>query len=257
MGKISESQARRLQEIERQVAAGSTVAAACAEVGAAVPSFYRWRAAVSDRQRRGPRTNDNRDAILEAARKLFMKEGFGVSMDRIATVAGVARQTLFNRFGNKERLFREVVQRVFEQLMHGVLYIEEMPSLAQTLENYGRQFLIIALDPDATALHRLAIAELRDFPDIARLIQSVGAVRAIPVLGDYLRRRFAASEIRTCDPLLVAECFLSSVTGHLRHRILMGEPLDGPEKLEARLKLTVDIFNAGLTGCERTAERES
>ena len=49
-------------------------------------------------------------AIIAAARSLFLERGCAaVSMDDIARVAGVARQTIFNRFKTKDGVFRVMI----------------------------------------------------------------------------------------------------------------------------------------------------
>ena len=59
----------------------------------------------------------SRDAIVEAAVRLFLERGFGaVSMDELAEAAGVARRTLYNQFTSKEEIFREMLLRVSGQL---------------------------------------------------------------------------------------------------------------------------------------------
>jgi AcrR family transcriptional regulator len=234
-----------IDRVAARIAAGETVKAACDALGVAVPTYYRWRATT----RRGidaRASGDSRDMIMDAAKKLFLREGFGVSMNRIAETAGVARQTLFNRFGNKERLFREVVHRIFERMMQALMNIEPNRDLAATLTVYAHQYLDVAFDPEGIALHRLTISEVREFPDLAKLVQSLGVSRAVPVLADYLRDRMAANEIRQCDPEITAECFLASVTGHSRHRAMMGTETDSRARIEARLRVSVDMFVRGL-----------
>src|SRR4051812_36206550 len=51
-----------------------------------------------------------RAAILKAGSASFMREGYGVSMDRIADEAGVSKQTIYKHFTNKEALFLEIIQ---------------------------------------------------------------------------------------------------------------------------------------------------
>lgn len=241
----SESRADRVggqvDAVAARMAAGDTVKVACDAVGLAVPTYYRWRARLDGRgDARAPA--ESRDAILDVAKKLFLREGFGVSMNRIAESAGVARQTLFNRFGSKERLFREAVHRIFERMMQSLLHIEPNRDLVSTLTVYARQYLEVTFDPEGIAVHRLTISEMPDFPDLAMLVQSLGVSRAVPVLADYLRDRIAAGEVRPCDPEITAECFLASVTGHSRHRAIMGTDIDGPARIEERLRTSVEIF---------------
>ncbi len=52
----------------------------------------------------------SREAIVEAASRLFLERGFGsVSMDELAEAAGLARRTLYNQFTSKEEIFREML----------------------------------------------------------------------------------------------------------------------------------------------------
>src|SRR5438067_9752738 len=63
------------------------------------------------------RRNGSREAIVEAAERLFLERGFGsVSMDDLASAAGVARRTLYNQFAGKEEIFREMLRSVSAQL---------------------------------------------------------------------------------------------------------------------------------------------
>src|SRR5215467_16176496 len=65
------------------------------------------------------RRGGSREAIIEAAERLFLERGFGsVSMDELAETAGLARRTLYNQFANKEEIFREMLLRVSSQLEH-------------------------------------------------------------------------------------------------------------------------------------------
>ena len=65
------------------------------------------------------RRGGSRDAIVDAAERLFLERGFGaVSMDDLAEAAGVARRTLYNQFASKEEIFREMLPGVSGQLEH-------------------------------------------------------------------------------------------------------------------------------------------
>src|ERR1700751_3018680 len=63
------------------------------------------------------RGGGSREAIVEAADRLFLDRGFGaVTMDELAEAAGVARRTLYNQFSSKEEIFREMLLRLSGQL---------------------------------------------------------------------------------------------------------------------------------------------
>ncbi|MEO0815243.1 MAG: helix-turn-helix domain-containing protein, partial [Myxococcota bacterium] len=60
---------------------------------------------------------DSRDRILDAARMRFAQDGFaGASVREIAADAGVAKPMVFYYFGNKDELFRAVVDTSVAEL---------------------------------------------------------------------------------------------------------------------------------------------
>ncbi|GAA2631741.1 helix-turn-helix domain-containing protein [Actinomadura fulvescens] len=66
----------------------------------------------------------NRAAVLEAAARLFAEHGVeAVSMDQVATAAGVGKGTLFRRFGDKSGLAAALLdarERVLQEaILHG------------------------------------------------------------------------------------------------------------------------------------------
>ncbi|MER5266676.1 helix-turn-helix domain-containing protein [Actinosynnema sp. NPDC002837] len=66
----------------------------------------------------------NRVAVLEAAARLFAEHGVeAVSMDQVATAAGVGKGTLFRRFGDKSGLAAALLdtrERVLQEaILHG------------------------------------------------------------------------------------------------------------------------------------------
>lgn len=62
-----------------------------------------------------------RSAILAAARELFVTEGVDrVSMDAVSARAGVSKRTVYDYFGDKDRLIAEVVTAAAESLLASV-----------------------------------------------------------------------------------------------------------------------------------------
>lgn len=66
--------------------------------------------------RRG-KSEQKRAAILQAARELFVLDGYeSTSVDAIAARASVSKRTVYDHFGDKERVHAAVVAAIVEQL---------------------------------------------------------------------------------------------------------------------------------------------
>jgi AcrR family transcriptional regulator len=64
----------------------------------------------------------NRQAILEAARRLMREQGPElITMDRLACEAGVGKGTLFRRFGDRASLFHALLDESERQLQEGFI----------------------------------------------------------------------------------------------------------------------------------------
>src|SRR5271155_53601 len=117
----------------------------------------------------------SRDAIVEAAVRLFLERGFGaVSMDELAEAAGVARRTLYNQFTSKEEIFREMLLRVSGQLEDAFPPgIETQGDVGEVLRLVARMILELHRHPEYPGFLRMVVADARQFPWIAEEFAAV------------------------------------------------------------------------------------
>jgi hypothetical protein len=87
--------AQRVASVDREIATGLDVRTACRRAGVSVPSYYRWRAREHGAVGQSERI---RELILDAAKTVFLRDGYGASLESIAAAANVARQTVYNQF---------------------------------------------------------------------------------------------------------------------------------------------------------------
>jgi TetR/AcrR family transcriptional regulator of autoinduction and epiphytic fitness len=117
----------------------------------------------------------SREAIVEAATRLFLEHGFGaVSMDELAEAAGLARRTLYNQFTSKEDIFREMLLRVSGHLEEVFPPgIETQGDVEEVLRLVARMILELHGRPEYLGFLRMVVADSRQFPWIAEEFAAV------------------------------------------------------------------------------------
>jgi len=156
-------------------------------------------------------------SILDAAQKLFLADGYdGVNLDRIAREAGVARQTLYNKFGGKEAVFRAMLQRHWDRLDISPLLDElngpaEASDASQVLRAIAQLLLRFVDETDQIAFIRLVIAESRRLPWIAEDFYRVGKAPLLDGLAAALGRLNGMGLLNCPDTFLAAHQFFGLV----------------------------------------------
>lgn len=169
--------------------------------------------------RRTGKRAEKGDAILEAAARVFLADGFASSVDRIAAEAGVAKQTIYSRFGSKEGLLRAMADRLKAPLFD---VLQPDAPATETLTRFGAMIFDRMVGPENIRLTRLLIAQAGQFPDLARLHYDTGPCRSREALGRYLERLVAQARMAPTDCVAAAETFVVLLQGLHRHRLLLG-----------------------------------
>ena len=159
-----------------------------------------------------PRSARKRRAILEAATKAFLRNGYlGTSMDEIASVAGVSKQTVYKHFADKERLFTEIVTGAVdaagEPLRREVAALENSRDLEVDLRDLARRQLAQVVQPRLMQLRRLVIGEAGRFPELGRVYHERGAGRSVAGLATAFERLAARGLLQVEDPEVAATHF--------------------------------------------------
>ncbi|WP_299848987.1 TetR/AcrR family transcriptional regulator [uncultured Roseovarius sp.] len=80
---------------------------------------------------------ENERVILEAAEKVFAEAGFGgATMQLIADLAGLPKANLHYYFPTKEALYREVVQKIFQNWLKAADAFDEAPGPVEGIGAY-------------------------------------------------------------------------------------------------------------------------
>lgn len=182
---------------------------------------------------------DNRQRIIEAAREAFTTEGYRSSIERIAQLAGVAKQTVYNHFPTKEALFDEMTRDNMNLFLVSLSGSPDNPR--QTLIEFGRKYYEGVLSGQCVAWMRMIAAESARFPDMAERTYQLGPVAMLEQLSDYLGRAMQAGKLRADDPHFAAEMLYGMLSGVERTRMLFGVERE-PYDLETRVCTIIDCF---------------
>jgi len=159
-----------------------------------------------------PRSARKRAAILDAATTLFLRSGYlGTSMDEIAALAAVSKQTVYKHFADKERLFSAIVITMVDEATDPtydeVLNLRDSGDVGADLRDLARRLLARVLQPQLMQLRRLVIAEASRFPELGRIFYERGPGRTIAALAEAFARLAERRVLALEDPGLAAAHF--------------------------------------------------
>lgn len=154
----------------------------------------------------GPRAERKRQAILAAARTLFLRDGFDASVDQIAAEAGVSKVTVYNHFGTKQALFVEIVKAgldapLGDTLLGAVDRLEDGGDLRSAVTEAARAWVReIRSDPDVLALRTLMAREAHRVPELEEAWRRGGPSLHHPAARDALAKLTASGQLAIPDP---------------------------------------------------------
>ncbi|MBI1174286.1 MAG: TetR family transcriptional regulator [Sideroxydans sp.] len=182
---------------------------------------------------------NNRDRLFSAAVELFLEHGYDASVDMIISRAGVARQTFYNHFQNKESLFVEVMRDCMCDLL--VPLTENSGDLYATLKKFATAYRQRALCPAGVSGYRTMVGQAQRFPDLTREAFESGIGHMVNILAQLLGKAMERGELRKVEPMFAAEMLMSMLAGLERSRLLMGA-VNPPYDETARVESIVDGF---------------
>ena len=163
-----------------------------------------------------------RTAILQAAESLFADKGYqSVSIDNIATAAGVSRGLVHYHFHSKEELFIDLVKSVMDEFSY---------KLGETLigctatRHKIRALLLAFLNLAETrrSLWRTGVSEASGLSkDIGKLFSSYRK-KNLSVIITVLEEGVAKEELYIEDPQFVAQCMMAIITSAALGKFILG-----------------------------------
>lgn len=183
-----------------------------------------------------PLQSRKRAAILDGAKTVFLRDGFGLAtMDDVASAAGVGKQTVYRHFKSKEALFVGLVGAMCAEVgaLHASAHGEPSEGAPEIeLHKLGWLLTRSLITPDSLALYRAIVAEAARLPELGQVFYENGAKVVRAFAAKILRQRFDES-----TATLRAATFVQLALGDAHLELTLGYTL--PD-VEARFAAQID-----------------
>ena len=148
------------------------------------------------------RKEERPQELLDAALALFVEKGFAATRsEEVAARAGVSKGTLYLYFPSKEELLKAVIrEHVSSRIAAGVQRVQgfEGPAAELLREVLGGWWSRL-YDSPASAVFKLVITEVRNFPEIAQFYSQEVVHPGEQIIGSILQRGVESGEFRPID----------------------------------------------------------
>lgn len=192
-----------------------------------------------------PKDLAKREAILEAAKSLFLSLGYAnTSMDAVAAAAGVSKLTVYSHFTDKQTLFGAAVMATCQSQLPELIF--ELPKgvpLEQVLLNVARGFQALISSDESVKLTRLIMALGSQDPSFAQFFYEAGPKLVLAEMEALLRCADERGLLLIDNPLHAAEHFFCLLKGAPNYRLLLGcAPALDDAEAEAHVREVVGLF---------------
>jgi TetR/AcrR family transcriptional regulator, regulator of autoinduction and epiphytic fitness len=181
--------------------------------------------ALSSNPALAPRESSKTAQILQGAMQEFLARGYAAaSMDRVAAAAGVSKATIYSHFGDKEKLFKALVEQMAQQRMQSILsHMDESLEPRQALRRLFQDAMQDCCNnAEFHDFKRVLVGESGRFPELAKTFVEHLDKPGIEALSAYFRRSPAFD---FPDPEAIARI----VVGGIVHFALVQHILHGKE----------------------------
>jgi AcrR family transcriptional regulator len=189
--------------------------------------------------------DSSRDRILQAAQRLFARQGFdGTTTRDLAQAAGVAEGTLFRHFANKKAILIEVATQGWVEILTDLLTeLSEMGSYKAVAQVMHRRMWNFQKNAD---LMRVCFMEAQFHPELRDRVQSEVIGKMTDVAEAFFETAMERGIYRPMNPRIVAQVFLGmfAISG-FSHNTLM-EPNASPQQMQEMAEGLAEIFLNGV-----------
>ena len=188
-----------------------------------------------------------KEKLLEATLELISEKGYlGATTREIAALAGVSELTLFRKFGNKEKLFEEMLEcyTFVPRLRDLMEEVYEMP-VREGLNVIGIRYLRTLRE--RRPLAQIMLSEMSHYPQKVRTIYKQMIDNLARTLENYLEIRKGKGEVLPIDLNFPSFAFLKVLFMTFAYESIIKGHLMSDERIEHNVHEAVTIFLDGIT----------
>lgn len=177
--------------------------------------------------------------------QLFLQHGYALTtMDEVARVAGVTKQTVYSHHRSKEQLFTNMLSALCNRDMPSQKQLDNPNTPFEVLlEKIGLVVLNAITSPEGLGATRLVIAESANHPELAELYYTRGTKQLVQLLTDFIASQKRRKVIAVKDPESSASYFLAMLKGQYYVRMMLRvKPVPTKKQKEAHVREVVRIF---------------
>jgi AcrR family transcriptional regulator len=190
------------------------------------------------------RTTITDEQILEAARTVFLSEGYGAQTSKIAREAGISEGTIFKRFPTKEALFIASLDLHLEAKWHRL-------AKDLTVDWQGLEGLTILFEELLSFFNDLVPRMMTVFGSAMRAESPIWGDADSPrqrdqkILSALFQAQIDAGRMRKVDPEDVANLIMGAMIHHVIVSMELRKPLT-PTDIRNIASTTVDLIWSGI-----------
>ena len=196
------------------------------------------------RGRGRPKDEAKREAVLDAARALFLRHGAdGVSLDSVIHAAGVSKANFYSNFADRAALLEAVIRREAERVIRSDEPAGGSGSIETDLASFGFRLLRLLTDHDLIGFEHLIGTAGQARPELAERFFLAGPGRTFDALVARIALGMREGSLRPDAARQAAEDLVGLWQGFMRVELSMTlRPKPGLQALEARAARGVRVF---------------
>ena len=184
-------------------------------------------------------------------------------MEEIAAAAGLTKRTVYNNYGDKDALFRQIVADVlayaeaFARGLHEEFSVGvTAANLRATLDDLARRLALGIVRPEVIALRRLLIGEARAFPGLGAEYFERAPGQVLDALASGFAHLGRRGLLRVGDARRAAAQFAYLVAGEPLDRAMLVGTVPSKAAVVACAREGVETFVARYARSRETDKRE-